>query len=188
MENATLYRIGGVSSVLSGLTIIGGKILAMASHDRTGEFFDFLSPFFGLFAVVAIYLWHREISGIIGFVSFTILFTGISMVMCLDYFGAFILPCIPDGSIDQILEGAGTTLAISGVIFLLGVILFGISVIRAGEFPLIASLLFIAGFIAVPFVGIFPDMIVYSGSILAGIGLITWGIHLWYNSRPGNFL
>lgn len=189
MNNAILFRMGGLSAALSGLTIIIGKILAMISLYRSGEFFDYLSPLLGLLAVVAIYLRFKDRSGIHGLVSFAILFLGISMVMCLDYFGAFILPYLPVGLVDQLLDGpVGTTLAISGLVFLIGVILFGISVIRTGEFPLISSLLFIAGFIPVPFGEILPDVVVYTGSISAGLGLILWGIHLYQNSVTGKLL
>lgn len=183
MNNAILFRMGGLSAALSGVAIILGKILAMISLDRSGEFFDFLSPLLGLLAVVAIYLRYKDLSGIYGFVSFAILFLGISMVLCLDYFGAFILPYLPIGLVDQLLDGpAGTTLAISGLVFLFGVILFGISIIRTGEFPLISSLLFLAGFIPVPFGEVLPDFVVYTGSITAGLGLMLLGIHLFRNS------
>ena len=184
MDNARLFRMGGSAAIISGVSIIAGKILALASLDLQGEFMDYLSPLFGLPAVVATYLYHRDRFGFSGFVSFAILFLGISVVMCLDYFGAFILPYLPAGMLDELLEGpVGSTLAISGLIFLTGVILFGISVIRAGKLPLAGSIFFISGFSTVPFGEIFPEMAVSIGSVVAGVGLISWGYSLCHNIR-----
>ena len=180
MDNAKLFRIGGLSAILSGIAIIAGKILAMISLDRYGEFFDYLSPLFGLFAVTAIYLWHKNKTGIFGFVAYTTLFTGISMVLCLDYFGAFILPYLPVGTVEQLLKGpTATALSVSGFIFISGIILFGIVTIRAGILPVTASLLFIFGFIPVPLGDLLPVEVVFSGSVVAGSGLLWWGIFLY---------
>ena len=176
MNNNTLYRLGAVTSVLSGGTIIIGKILANTSFVLAGEFFDFLSPLFGLFAVTAIYLWKQNETAILGCIAYIILFSGISMVLCLDYFGAFILPYLPEGIVEHLLEGpTGTVWAISGIIFLTGVTTFGITYIRTRVFPIVASLLFIIGFIPIPFGEILPKVIVHTGSVMAGIGLIWWG-------------
>jgi hypothetical protein len=180
MDNNVLYRLGGISSILSGITIITGKILAIISFVLAGEFFDFLSPLFGLFAVTAIYFKHRNDTAILGCIAYMVLFSGISMVLCLDYFGAFILPYLPEGTVERLLDRpTGTAWAISGLLFASGVIIFGITIIRAGKFPFAASLLFTIGFIPIPFGEILPDVIVHSGSILAGTGLIWWGIFLY---------
>ncbi len=180
MHDTILYRLGALSSIASGVTIIIGKILALTPFILAGEFFDFLSPLFGLFAVTAIYLWMRNKAAIWGRITYIILFTGISMILCLDYFGAFILPYLPEGYVEVLLEGpTGTTWAVSAIIFLSGVILFGITCIRAGIFPVPATLLFIIGFIPLPFGEIIPQVVVYSGSVMAGTGLIWWGILLY---------
>jgi hypothetical protein len=44
MNKIVLYRLGGISSALCGVTIIIGKILAIISFVLAGEFFDFISP------------------------------------------------------------------------------------------------------------------------------------------------
>lgn len=183
MKNNELYRLGALASVLSGGTIIAGKILAQTPYILTGEFFDFLSPLFGLFAVTAIYVWSRKKTALAGRIGYIVLFTGIALVLCLDYFGAFILPYLPDGTAGQLLEGpTGLVLAISGIVFLSGVLIFGIAMIRAGTFPAPASLLFTIGFIPVPFGEIVPRAIVHAGSVMAGVGLIWWGIILYRNT------
>jgi hypothetical protein len=183
MNNNNLYKLGALSCILSGGTIIIGKILGRIHFILAGEIFDFLSPLFGLFALTAIYLWKRNETAILGRIAYIILFTGIAMVLCLDFFGAFILPYLPEGMIEYLLEGpTGTVWAVSGIVFLSGIILFGITSMMAGIFPLAASLLFTIGFIPIPFGEIIPQGIVHAGSIMAGTGLIWWGIFLYQHT------
>ena len=100
--------------------------------------------------------------------------------MSLDYFGAFIAPYLPNGMVDQILEGpTGLVFIISGLTFLIGEILFGISVIQAGKYSKIAAVLFLVGMFTIPLGSIFPEIVVIIGSIIAGVALIWWGLELY---------
>jgi len=60
-----------------------------------------------------------------------------------------------------------------------GEILFGVSVIRAGVFSKIAACLFMIGFVPMTLLGVFPDIIVAIGSVMAGVGIIWWSKSLW---------
>lgn len=180
MSNTALYRLSALAGSLSGFCIIIGKLLIPLPNRQIGEIFDFFSPFFALFFAVGLYLLQRKEAGIFGGIAFIILFAGLAAVVCLDYFGAFIAHLLPDGTIDQIMEGpSGLVFAFSGLTFLIGEILFGISAMRANIFSKVASILFMVGMFPVPLVGIFPERMIVIGSIIAGIGLIWWSIELY---------
>ena len=180
MSTRTLYRLSASAALLSGACIIIGKLLALLPDPQAGEVFDFLSPLFALFVVVGIYLRQREESGLFGGVAFIVMFIGLALVASLDYFGAFIRLQLPEVAVEQLMEGpSGTAVVVSALIFLLGEILFGISVIRAGVFSKIAAVLFMIGLFPVPLSGVLPDSVVAIGSIVAGIGLIWWGTDLY---------
>lgn len=180
MSTKTLYRLSALAGMLSGLCIIIGKLVIPLSNRQIGETFDFFSPFFALLFAVGLYLRQRRESGVFGAVAFVILFMGLATVVSLDYFGAFVAPYLPKGMVDQILEGpTGAVAATSGLTFLLGEILFGISVIRANIFSKIASILFMVGMFFVPLGGVFPESVVIICSILGGIGLIWWSTELY---------
>ena len=165
---------------MSGLCIIIGKLLISLPNRQVGEVFDFFSPFFALLFAVGLYLRQRRESGIFGGVAFIVLFMGLATVVSLDYFGAFIAPYLPEGMVNQILESpSGVVAIISGLVFLIGEILFGISVIRANVFSKIASLLFVIGMFLVPLSDVFPESAVVIGSIIAGVGLIWWSAELF---------
>lgn len=180
MSTKTLYRLSALAGVLSGLCIILGKLVLPLPNRQIGEVIDFFSPLFALLFAVGLYLRQRRESGVFGCVAFIVLFIGLATVVSLDYIGAFVAPYLPDGMVDQILEGpTGAVAATSGLTFIVGEILFGISVIRARLFSKIASILFMVGTFFVPLGGIFPESVVVFGSIIAGVGLIWWSIDLY---------
>ena len=180
MSTKTLYRLSALAGILSGLCIIIGKLVIPLQNRQIGEIFDFFSPLFALLFAVGLYLRQRRESGVFGGVAFIILFMGLATVVSLDYIGAFVDPYLPEGMVDQILEGpTGAVAATSGLTFIFGEILFGISVIRAGLFSKIASILFMIGMFFVPLGSVFPESFVVIGSIIAGIGLIWWSTELY---------
>ena len=188
MSRSSLYRLSAVAALLSGGCIIVSKLLAFLPDPQAGEVFDFFSPLFGLFAFLGIYPWQREQSGRFGGVAFIVAFVGLALVLCLDFFGAFIRLQLPEDTMAQLMNGsAGIVAALSGLVFLVGEILFAISVMRAGVFPRLAAWLFLIGFIPVPLVGMFPFGIVAAGSVLAGIGIAWWVLSLWKLAAKGAY-
>ncbi len=182
MSTTTLYRLSAAAGVLSGVCIIIGKLLIPLPDPLPGEIFDFLSPLFGLFITMGLYLRQRKESGVFGGVAFIVFFIGLTSVVSLDYFGAFMRLELPEGAVDQLMEGPTSPVFVTSLfIFLIGEILLGISVIRAGVFSRIAAVLFMVGMIpvALHLSGIFPEIVVVISSIMAGIGLIWWGISLY---------
>lgn len=180
MSIKTLYRLSALAGLVSGLCIIIGKLLIPLPNRQIGEVVDFFSPLLALLFSVGLYLRQRRESGVFGGVAFFVLFIGLATIVSLDYIGAFINPYLPAGMMDQILEGpTGAVAATSGITFLLGEILFGISVIRAKVFSKIAAILFMVGMFFVPLGSVFSESFVVIGSIIAGIGLIWWSTELY---------
>lgn len=182
MSIRTLYRLSAVAGIFCAVSIILGKLLIRIPPRQMGEVFDTFAAFFGLFLAIGVYLMHRKESGILGGIAFITFFTGLAAVLCLDYFGAFMALELPAETVDALQEGPnGWVFAVSGIIFLLGEILFGISVIRAGVFSKIAAILFMLGMIpvALHLTGIFPEYVVNISSVVAGLGLIWWSVELY---------
>jgi hypothetical protein len=182
MSTPTLYRLSALAGFLSGVCIILGKLLIPLPNPQPGEIFDLLSAFFGLFVSTGLYLRQRKESGVFGGVAFIVFFTGLAAVVSLDYFGAFMRLELPPGTTEQLMEGrSGPVFAASGLIFLIGEVLYGISVIRAGVFSKVAAVFFMVGMIpvALHLSGIFPEIVVEISSVVAGIGLIWWSVSLY---------
>jgi hypothetical protein len=169
--------------------IIVGKVLILLPDPQAGEIFDFISPLFGLFAVLGVYLWHRERAGTFGAVAFIVVFVGLALVTSLDFFGAFIRLELAEETRDALLDGnPGIAMAISGLTFLIGEILFSISILRAGVFPKGAAWLFMVGFVPMTLVEALPEGVVAAGSVVAGGGIIWLGLALWGFASEGRLL
>ena len=186
MSTSMLYRLGAMAGVLSGFFMILGRIMARLPNTQPGEIVDWLSPFFALFFATALFLKQRRESGILGTIAYILLFAGLVVVVCLDFYGAFMRIYLPDDIIALIEEGPSAPVFVAGLLtFLIGEILFGISAIRAGVYSKIAAILFMAGLIPVVLhpTGIFPESIVDAGAVTAGLGLIWWGVELFRLAR-----
>lgn len=79
MSDSKLYRLSAMAGIISGVSIIIGKLLIPLTSPQAGEIFDFLSPLFGLLATVGFYLWQRKEAGILGTVGFIMLFIGLAL-------------------------------------------------------------------------------------------------------------
>lgn len=184
MPTRSLFRLAAISGVLSATAIIVGKVLMLLPGPQPGEIADFISPLFGLGAIVGAYLWQREEAGRTGAAAFVVVFIGLALVTSLDFFGAFIRLELSEDLRDQLLEGSpGVAMAVSGVIFLVGVITFGTSLIRSGVYPKGAGWLFMIGFTFVPLVEVVGEGLVVVGSVLAGIGVFWLSGVLWTGTR-----
>jgi hypothetical protein len=118
-------------------------------------------------------------------VAYVAVFIGLALIACIDYFGTFIRLSLPADEVAQLANrSAMVFITISGLIFLVGEILFGISTITAGFFSKIAAVLFMIGFLATPLGGTYP-IIVFIGSVLSSTGIIWWSVSLWSMAGGG---
>lgn len=179
MSTRRLFRMGALAAMLSGIAIVSGKVLMLLPDPQAGEILDFFSPLFGLFAVLAVYLWQREQAGTFGVVAFIVMFIGLALVTSLDYFGAFIRLELSEATRDELMEGSpGVIAAISGLTFLVGEILYGISLLKAKVFPKAAAWLFMIGFVPMTLIEVLSDELVAAGSVVAGAGIFWLGLAL----------
>ena len=182
MSVTMLYRLGAVAGFLSGACMILGRVLARMPNTQPGEIVDWFSPTYALFFAIFLYLGQRRESGVFGGIAFIVLFAGLIVVVCLDFYGAFMRIYLPADMIAMIEEGPSAPVFVVGLLtFLIGEIIFGISVIRAGVYSKIAAVMFMAGLIPIAFhpTGIFPEGIVDIGAAAAGVGLIWWSVELY---------
>lgn len=180
MPARQLYRWGALAGFVSAAAIILGKVLMLLPDEQAGEILDFVSPLFGLLAILAVYLWQREEAGKFGAVAFVVVFFGLALVTSLDFFGAFIRLELSESLRDELLEGTpGIAFAVSGLIFLTGAILFGTSLIRSAVYPKLAGWMFLVGFVFLPLGELVPEWLVVVGSIVAGLGVFWLSAVLW---------
>ena len=178
MTTATLYSLSAIAGIIAGACIILGALLNDLLKTERGTIFNFLGALIGLFAITGFYLWQRVEFGVFGLVAYVLIFIGFALIACIDYMGAFIRPGLTEEQMASLQNSSAVMAAmISGLIMLVGEILFGIATFRAGIFPRIATVLFMIGFLATPVRPVYP-IITFIGLTMSGIGIIWWSVTL----------
>lgn len=198
MAAFTLMRLAGLSTVLAGLgfIVVGMfhplNILASVTTDAWANvhIVAIAMSFFGMFGMAGLYARQAEKSGWLGLAGFVMFSLWLALVMCFSFIEAFILPRLASSSpvfiegilgmyhgvASQIDLGILPTLwAISGPLYIVGPLLFGIATFRAGILPrwaggllAIASLLTpVAAFVPAEFE---PKVMIPVGLALAYLG------------------
>jgi len=184
-NTATLFSLSAVAGVIAGVCIILGAILNDLLKTERGTIFNFLGALIGLFGITGFYLWQRVEFGIFGLVAYVLVFIGFVLIACIDYMGAFIAPGLSEEEMARMQQSSAMMVTmISGLIFLVSELLFGIAAFRANIFPRIATVLFMVGFLATPVRAAYP-IFTFVGLTFSGIGIIWWGVTLF--SLTGGF-
>ncbi len=156
--------------------------------------FAIAMSFFGLFGMTGLYVRQAEKSGWIGLTGFILFSMWMAIVLGFSFAETYILPILAtelptfvhgflgmfNGSASEIDLGALPTLwNISGPMYILGPLLFGIATFRAGIFPRWAAVLLVVGSVLTPVGAILPPE--HEPKILVPIGLaLAWlGYTLW---------
>jgi hypothetical protein len=196
MTASTLMRLAGLSAILAGLCfIIMGMFhpINVPASVTTATWvnvhlFAVGMSFFGLFGLVGLYARQVEESGWLGLAGFVLFSVWMGLVMGFTFVEAFILPRLTTespafvagflgmftGTPSEVELGILPTLwNISGPIYILGPLLFGIATFRAGVLPRWAGALLVLGAVLVPVSALVPPE--YQPKILIPVGLaLAW--------------
>jgi hypothetical protein len=154
--------------------------------------------FFGLLGITGIYVRQAPQSGWLGLAGYVMLSLWLAMVMGFTFVEIFILPILATespafvagfvgmftGSPSEIDLGVLPTLwTISGPLYLLGGVVFGIATFLARIFPRWAGLLLAIGTAAGPAAILFPPDRVGLVAVPVGIAIAWLGYALWSERR-----
>jgi hypothetical protein len=201
-----LFRLAGLAAVIAGLSyaVLGvfhpANVIASVTIPAWTivHIFALALCFFGFFGLTGLYTRQVEQSGWLGFIGYLVLTLWLAMVMGFTFIEVFILPILASaspafvegfvgmftGTPSSIDLGALPTIwAISGPLYLLGGIVFGIATFRAGVFPRWAGVLLAVGTAAGPAAILFPPDYVGLVAVPVGIALAWLGYALWSESR-----
>jgi hypothetical protein len=138
----------------------------------------------GLFALTGLYLWQRQQTGPLGLVDYELNLAGLAGTVGVEYVTNYVFPQLDDAVVESLVDGAtGTMLLLTAVVFLLGVLAFGVAMWRARLLPAPAILLYVVGLVPVALRGVLPEPAVATGLILAAAGTAWLSAALWRTSR-----
>jgi hypothetical protein len=179
MTTSTLMRLAGLSAIVAGLSIIVIGMfhpLNISSSVTTAAWinvhiFAFALGFFGLFGMAGLYARQVEESGWLGLIGFLLFSAWMTLVCGFSFVEAFIEPRLVTESPAFVasLMGMFTSMPseidlgilptlwnISGLLIILGPLLFGIATFRARVLPRWAGALLALVAVLVPLGGIVP--------------------------------
>jgi hypothetical protein len=179
MSTVSLFSLSVFAGVIAGISIITGTVLTDLLKSPKGTVFNFLGALIGLFGITGFYLWQRIEAGIFGVIAYIAVFLGLALIACIDFSGAFVTSNLSSDELEKLGKSAFMqTLYLSFSVFLVGVILFGIAVLRADVFSKIPTVLFMIGFASTLVRPVYPK-VVFVGLTVAGSSLIWWSVALW---------
>ena len=187
MNRSLLYLWAGIAGIIAGLLNIVIEFLPAI----IGRPLNLLVVILMVWTLTAIYLRQRAESGVLGFIGYVVNEFGLALIVGLIYARVFVLSALDATLVGELMSGTtGFAALASLIIFVLGVALFGISIIRANVFPKWAAVLYIVGFLPLAVAPFIPPVVVSIGEIVASVGVLglsyvlAWGIQNVQQARP----
>jgi hypothetical protein len=201
-----LIRWAGVSAMLAGIIFAGIQPIHppdVLASVTTSAFIIITSLktvmcLFGLFGIAGLYARHVEETGWLGLAGYLLLTIFYAVQMCFAFAEPFILPLLTNvaptfvESVMGMSSGAGGPMNLGAfeviyhsvsVLYLLGLLLFGIAIFRAGILSRWAAvLLAVSGPLAI-IMSLLPHQIARLAAMPMGFALIWLGYALWSERR-----
>ena len=176
MTENILYRLAAFAG------LIGGSLTVLAAARRAGllpenALTHALAPpatALLLFTLTAFYLVQRREAGRVGLVGFALNHLGLSGLFAIEFLTHAVLQYQDAATREQIVTGPGRPyFLVVALIFLAGVLVFGLASWRAGVLPRGALALYVAGLSAAALRTSVPEA-VYLGGLLVGSAGVLW--------------
>lgn len=200
MSSSNLIRWSG------GALLLGGIFLAIATviHPKNDDFLDptvvfdnTWVPAHALFMVavimllpgfIGLYIRHAARIGVMGLIGVLLSFLGGALFIPVFFLDAFVVPAIAENPAGKaLLDPAGPLLGgtlgliflLAALIFVVGSVLFGFVIVRAGISPRWSGGLIAAGAPLVVFWPPLPHIVGVIGGLALGLGYIWIGSVIW---------
>jgi hypothetical protein len=203
---ATLIRSAGVAAVVAGLIFIGVQINhphSDVTSVTTTEWavrnsLKVLMAALALAGITGMYLRQVKQIGLLGLVGYLIFGAGYLTIIGVAFVSAFVLPSIAEtnpGYVNDVLAAATngsatgdiglmqSALAVSGITFLVGGLVFGIALYRARVLARWAAALLAVASVLTVTLAVLPDAFYRFLAFPNSIAMIGLGYSLWLTTR-----
>jgi hypothetical protein len=202
-----LSRVAGIAAAGAGLIFIGVQVkhphLDVDSIVTTEVIVrNSLKMLMGVLALVGItgmYLRQVRQTGVLGLLGYLVLGLGYLLITCTTFMAAYVLPSLADtdpsyvGDViaastgDTVTGDIGalqTVIQVQDISYLLGGLLFGIALYRAGVLARWAAALLAVGGVVTVALAVMPDAFYRLLAFPNGIAMVALGYSLWLTGRP----
>jgi hypothetical protein len=205
-STSKVIRLAGLSAVLAGVSYVLVGIfhppnaLSAVTSARWADVHVVACAmsFFGLLGMAGLYARQAEKVGWLGLAGFILFSLWLVIIMGFSFVEAFVLPRVATtdpafvrgwlgmftGDASKVDLGALPTLwTLTGPLYMLGGLLFGIATLRAGILPRWSGALLAAGTLLSPVAGLLPNASQPKIAVPVGIALAWMGYALWSEPR-----
>ena len=206
-----LTRAAGLSAVAGGLLFIAVQInhpILDATFTTTTEYavretMKIFMALFSLIGVTGIYLRQVRQVGVLGLIGYVVLSVGYLAIFCNQIIGVFVLPFLAasqPGFVNDVLAVATSRPPVGdigplqifiqggGFAYIVGSIIFGIALFRAGILARWAAALLSVGGVAILATFVLPELIQRLFAIPVSVALVGLGYSLWREQRTAKTL
>ena len=206
ITTTSLTRAAGISAAVAGLIFIAVQInhppmdlAAVANTDWVvRSTAKAVMAALALVGITGMYLRQVRQAGLLGLVGYLVLGAGYLLMLSVGVIAAFVLPGLvnlaPGYVSDVVAAGFGgtpvgdiggmkTVLAVSGLGYMAGGLMFGIALFRARILSRWASALLAAGTVATVSLAVLPESFNRPMAVPVGVALIGLGLSLWRDQR-----
>lgn len=187
MSSITLFRLSGWAGILCGLFIIVDTLIIElflplnALTNSIGQ----LAVILALITLTGAYLWQRPASGILGDLGYIVNFIGLALLVGVDFAGNYILPYLNQSATQELFAGPTRSIfVICAMVFLVGVVLFGLAIFRASVFPRLSAVMYTIGFVLFSLSPFLPDIVVRIAQVTGSVAVMWFGYVLVTDTMP----
>ncbi|NEE02976.1 hypothetical protein [Phytoactinopolyspora halotolerans] len=182
----SLLRFGAISGIFAGLFIALASVFEIFAGETTATSAALgLSPALGLPLVVGLHLGQLRASGRLGIVGFAVNLVGLGLFGGAGYtLNLVLFPIEEVIEVDDLAGISRIALLVSALVFSVGVVLFGLSMVRARVYPRIPAVAYVLAFPLIALLAPLPDSPLISAThIVTGIALVWLSAALHETAR-----
>lgn len=181
-SNFALYRLASIAGVGSAI------ILLVNAAKRSGlipttDLTQLLAPLAEILAlglIIGLFLAAGRRSGLFGTIAFVINFAALASLEGVEVVINLVFSKLPMATVTELLAGPlGLVLLISSVFFLIGSVMFVISLIIGKEVPCIPLALYLIGAVPIALRAFVPELVLDLGLAVLAVGIAWLAGWLW---------
>ena len=194
MKTHTLIRWSGLALLVAGILYLAGIFHPPDTFEGVSSpawmpvhYVITVHHVLLVFGLIGLYTYQAKQAGVLGLIAFVLTSAGNAMFPTFSLFEATLMPALvadpATRSLADPAEGSTFVIVVLGavVIALVGYILFGIAIMRAGVLPRWAGLLIMVGWVLLFFGSGLPALAIIKpiGIVMAGLGYAWCGYEIW---------
>lgn len=181
MPPTFLYRLAGQTGIVTGVLLLfnTARRAGVVPENALTHQIAPIAAFFAPLVLTGIYLFQRERAGVLGLWGYVLNFLGLAGALAIEFTLHYVFPLLDKDTVTTLVDGrTGMGFLIISVVYLAGIVLFGLATWRADIFPRGAVLLYVVGFVPTALRSVLPSPVITLAFVLGSTAVIWLSVAL----------